>query len=137
MQRREARAADDLRERVGRPAVEHVLEVVAENGEGWTVLGALAQGREKLDPPPPPVLRRTAWARLDCLLQVADRESFDVLVDAIDLLERGKFAGIESNGKRVFMCDTDSVITDAKLNDYPDLMEEFMWDGCGEMPSGP
>jgi len=29
------------------------------------------------------------------------------------------------------MCDTDSVITDAKLNDYPDLMEEFMWDGCG------
>ena len=30
------------------------------------------------------------------------------------------------------MCDTDSVITDAKLNDYPDLMEEFMWDGCGD-----
>ena len=25
--------------------------------------------------------------------------------------------GIESKGKRVFMCDTDSVITDAKLND--------------------
>ena len=40
--------------------------------------------------------------------------------------------GIESKGKRVFMCDTDSVITDAKLNDYPDLMEEFMWDGCGD-----
>ena len=30
------------------------------------------------------------------------------------------------------MCDTDSVITDAKLNDYPDLMEEFMRDGCGD-----
>ena len=40
--------------------------------------------------------------------------------------------GIESKGKRVFMCDTDSVITDAKLNDYPDLMEEFMFDGCGD-----
>ena len=40
--------------------------------------------------------------------------------------------GIESKGKRVFMCDTDSVVTDAKLNDYPDLMEEFMWDGCGD-----
>ena len=39
---------------------------------------------------------------------------------------------IESKGKQVFMCDTDSVITDAKLNDYPDLMEEFMWDGCGD-----
>jgi hypothetical protein len=39
---------------------------------------------------------------------------------------------IESKGKRVFMCDTDSVITDAELNDYPDLMEEFMWDGCGD-----
>ena len=34
--------------------------------------------------------------------------------------------GIESKGKRVFMCDTDSVITDAKLNDYPDLMKEFV-----------
>jgi hypothetical protein len=30
------------------------------------------------------------------------------------------------------MCDTDSVITDAKLNDYPDLMEEFTWDGCDD-----
>ena len=39
---------------------------------------------------------------------------------------------IESKGKQVFMCDTDSVITDARLNDYPDLMEEFMWDGCGD-----
>jgi hypothetical protein len=40
--------------------------------------------------------------------------------------------GIETKGKQVFMCDTDSVITDAKLNDYPDLIEEFMWDGCGD-----
>jgi hypothetical protein len=39
---------------------------------------------------------------------------------------------IEFKGKRVFMCDTDSVITNAKLNDYPDLMKEFMWDGCGD-----
>jgi len=40
--------------------------------------------------------------------------------------------GIESKSKQVFGCDTDSVITDAKLNDYPDLMNEFMWDGCGD-----
>jgi len=40
--------------------------------------------------------------------------------------------GIESKGRRVYMCDTDSVITDIKLNDFPDLMEEYMWDGCGD-----
>jgi hypothetical protein len=39
---------------------------------------------------------------------------------------------IESKGRRVYMCDTDSVITDIKLNDFPDLMEEYMWDGCGD-----
>lgn len=32
----------------------------------------------------------------------------------------------------LFVCDMDSVITDAKLNDCPDLMEEFMRDGCGD-----
>ena len=39
--------------------------------------------------------------------------------------------GIESKSKQVFGCDTDSVITDAKLNDYPDLMEEFMCEDIG------
>jgi len=38
---------------------------------------------------------------------------------------------IDFKGKQVFMCDTDSVITDAKLNDYPDLMEEFMCEDIG------
>ena len=39
---------------------------------------------------------------------------------------------VESKGKNVFMCDTDSVITDCDLSQYPDLMSEFMWDGCGD-----
>ena len=39
---------------------------------------------------------------------------------------------IESKGKQVFMCDTDSVITNIKINDYDDLMEKYMWDGCGD-----
>ena len=30
------------------------------------------------------------------------------------------------------MVDTDSVICDCKLNEYPDLMERYMWDGCGD-----
>ena len=30
------------------------------------------------------------------------------------------------------MCDTDSVITDLNISEYPDLMSEFMWDGCGD-----
>jgi hypothetical protein len=39
---------------------------------------------------------------------------------------------IESKGKKVFMCDTDSVITDLNISEYPDLMSEYMWDGCGD-----
>ena len=39
---------------------------------------------------------------------------------------------VESKGKKVYMCDTDSVITNIKLNDYPDLMAKYMWDGCGD-----
>ena len=38
---------------------------------------------------------------------------------------------IESKGKKVFMCDTDSVITDLNISEFPDLMYEYMWDGCG------
>ena len=94
LQRRETRAADNPRKRVGRSAVEHVLEVVAEHGEGGTVLGAPAQGREKLDPPPPPVLRRTTRAQLDRLSQVTNRESVDARVDIVDRLERGTLASV-------------------------------------------
>ena len=39
---------------------------------------------------------------------------------------------IESKGKKVYMCDTDSVITDLNISEYPDLMSEYMWDGCGD-----
>ena len=35
---------------------------------------------------------------------------------------------IESKGNNVYYCDTDSVITNIKLNDYPDLMNEYMWE---------
>ena len=39
---------------------------------------------------------------------------------------------IEEKSGNVFMCDTDSVITNLDLSKYPDLMFEFMWDGCGD-----
>jgi len=39
---------------------------------------------------------------------------------------------IESKGKKVYMCDTDSVITDLNISVHPDLMSEYMWDGCGD-----
>ena len=39
---------------------------------------------------------------------------------------------IESKGKKVFMCDTDSVITDINISEHLDLMSEYMWDGCGD-----
>lgn len=39
---------------------------------------------------------------------------------------------IEKKGEKVFMCDTDSVITSITMHDYPDLMEKYMWDGTGE-----
>ena len=39
---------------------------------------------------------------------------------------------IEEKSGNVFMCDTDSVITNLDLSKYPDLMSEFMWDGCGD-----
>lgn len=28
--------------------------------------------------------------------------------------------------------DTDSIITDCCIKNYPDLMENYMWDGCGK-----
>ena len=33
---------------------------------------------------------------------------------------------IEKKVGTVYMCDTDSVITDVKLNDYPDSMDTYM-----------
>ena len=39
---------------------------------------------------------------------------------------------IVKNGGKLLYCDTDSCITDIKLCDYPEMMEEFCWDGTGE-----
>ena len=39
---------------------------------------------------------------------------------------------IQEKGYKVFYYDTDSVTTNCKIRDYPDLMEKFMWDGCGD-----
>jgi len=39
---------------------------------------------------------------------------------------------IEDTGKRVFYCDTDSVITDCDVVNIPHLQEEYMWDRCGD-----
>ena len=39
---------------------------------------------------------------------------------------------IEEKGHQVYLCDTDSVICNLDLNDYPDMKERFQWDGCGD-----
>lgn len=39
---------------------------------------------------------------------------------------------VRDNGCNILYCDTDSCICDLKLNDYPDMMKEFCWDGTGE-----
>lgn len=39
---------------------------------------------------------------------------------------------IEDTGKRVFYCDTDSVITDCDVVNVPHLQEKYMWDRCGD-----
>jgi len=37
----------------------------------------------------------------------------------------------QAKGHRVLYSDTDSIITDCNIRKYPDLLEKFMWDGCG------
>lgn len=39
---------------------------------------------------------------------------------------------VRDNGMNILYCDTDSCICDLKLNDYPEMMKEFCWDGNGE-----
>ena len=39
---------------------------------------------------------------------------------------------IKSVGGNLLYCDTDSCICDIRLCDYPNLLEEFCWDGTGE-----
>lgn len=39
---------------------------------------------------------------------------------------------VRDNGCNILYCDTDSCICDLKLNDYPEMMKEFCWDGNGE-----
>ena len=39
---------------------------------------------------------------------------------------------VRDNGCKILYCDTDSCICDLKLNDYPEMMKEFCWDGNGE-----
>ncbi len=39
---------------------------------------------------------------------------------------------IEDKGHHILYTDTDSLITDCNLRQYPDLMEQFMWDGEGK-----
>ena len=38
---------------------------------------------------------------------------------------------VEQKGGTIVYADTDSAIMNLKLEDYPDLMERFCWDGCG------
>lgn len=39
---------------------------------------------------------------------------------------------IEDKNYKVYMNDTDSIITDCNISKYPELMENYMWDGCGD-----
>jgi hypothetical protein len=38
---------------------------------------------------------------------------------------------IRDDGGKIQYCDTDSVICDININDYPDIKNEFQWDGNG------
>ena len=39
---------------------------------------------------------------------------------------------IEEKGYKVYMNDTDSIVSDCNMSKYPDLMLKYMWDGCGD-----
>ena len=39
---------------------------------------------------------------------------------------------VKDNNCNIIYCDTDSCICDLKLNDYPEMMDEFCWDGTGD-----
>ena len=39
---------------------------------------------------------------------------------------------VRDNGCNILYCDTDSCICDLKLNDHPEMMKEFCWDGTGD-----
>jgi hypothetical protein len=39
---------------------------------------------------------------------------------------------IEDMNYKVYMNDTDSIITDCNISKYDDLMQNYMWDGCGD-----
>jgi hypothetical protein len=39
---------------------------------------------------------------------------------------------IEDKNYKVYMNDTDSIITDCNISKYQDLMLNYMWDGCGD-----
>ena len=39
---------------------------------------------------------------------------------------------IEDKNYKVYMNDTDSIITDCNISKYDDLMKNYMWDGCGD-----
>ena len=39
---------------------------------------------------------------------------------------------IQKKGFKILYSDTDSIITNCNMRKFPDLMERFMWDGCGD-----
>ena len=39
---------------------------------------------------------------------------------------------IEEKGYKVYMNDTDSIISNCNISQYSDLMSKYMWDGCGD-----
>ena len=141
------RKADAKRD--GNPALAQVWKIIANSGYGFW--GIRVQGRDCIliqDADKSaiyPYLENGKFLnyneigdysimRVEADLPVAD---FNVgVASAISSYSRCRLwsliDAVESKGKNVFMCDTDSVITDCDLSQYPDLMSEFMWDGCGD-----
>lgn len=71
------------------------------------------------------------------VLQDLDTKDFNVgVASAISSYGRIRLTqlihDIEERGYKVYMNDTDSIVTDCNINKYPDMMKKYMWDGCGD-----
>ena len=66
-----------------------------------------------------------------------DVSDFNVgIAAAISSYARSKLhsllTAVRKAGGKIYYCDTDSIICNINLNDYPDIKKKFQWDGNGE-----
>jgi hypothetical protein len=71
-----------------------------------------------------------------CVIKDLTIKDFNVgIASAIASYSRLKLCSainaIKIVGGSVYYCDTDSIICDINLNDYPEFKNEFQWDGNG------